>query len=465
MMTLQNQKEMTKTNKRAGMIVAVLMLFVLPTRAQQPTTKQGYSLQQAIAYALQNNTEVLNAELENKISQKQVNEILADGLPQVTAMLDLVKNHNIQTAFVPANAFDPNGDPNEVASLAFGVNYSGIASLRAEQMIFNGSYFVGLRAARTYTELARKAHIKTRIDVIEAVTKAYYTVLINKEMAELVNKNFSRLDSLLTDTQIMQANGFAEQLDVDRITVEYNNAKVEKDHVDKMVAVSETLFKYQAGFPLDAQIELTDEIDNISLNKHIEKTEAFNYDNRIEFSSLRTQQSLNDLDLLNVKSQYLPRINLYATYGANTGTQQFGQLFDFGEKPWHRLGVIGLGLNWQLFDGLRKNAQAQQRKFKAQQLENDISTAMASIELEIEQSINAYNKSIDNMEAQKKNMNLANNIYRTTEIKYKEGVGSNSEVLDADASLKQAQTNYYNALYDALVSQVELQKALGKLEP
>ncbi|MEQ6119565.1 TolC family protein [Reichenbachiella sp. MALMAid0571] len=454
---------MLKTQKPICLLLLFLSLVVIKASAQQPTNPQQYSLQEAIDYAIKNNTEILNADLENKISQKQINEILADGLPQVFANLDLVNNHNIQTAFVPANAFDPSGDPNEVGALAFGVNYTGLASLRVEQMIFDGSFFVGLQAARIYTELSRKAHIKTTIDVVEAVTKAYYTVLINREMAELVTKNYTRLDSLLTDTKIMYQNGFVEQIDVDRIKVEHNNVKVEKDHLDKMLRISESLFKFQAGFDLNAQIELTDKIDNVVLDKHVEKVDNFNYENRIEYSSLQTQKTLNNLDLKNTKSQYIPKVNLYATYGANTGTQKFGGLFDLNEHPWHRLGVIGVGMNWQIFDGMRKSAQAQQKKYKAEQIENDISSAMVGIDLEIEQSISDYNKSIDNMNAQKENMELARNIYETTEIKYKEGVGSNSEVLDADASLKQSQTNYYNAFFEALVSRVELQKALGEL--
>lgn len=454
---------MTKSKKPVVGLLLLLFFTTMQSHARQPGAKERFSLDQAIDYALKNNTEVLNADLENKISQKQVNEIMADGLPQVSAMLDLVNNHNIQSAFVPANAFDPSGDENEVAALAFGVNYSGLASLRVEQMLFNGSYFVGLKAARTFTELSKKAHIKTQIDVIEAVSKAYYTVLINREVAELVNKNFSRLDSLLSDTRIMHQNGFAEKIDVDRIQVEYNNAKVEKDHLDKMLHLSESLFKYQAGLPLSTEVELTDNIDDISLDKHIESVNEFNYDNRVEFSSLQTQKALNELDLENTRSQFMPKVNLYATYGANTGTQKFGGLFDLNDRPWHRLGVIGIGMNWQIFDGMRKSSVAQQRRYKASQIENDISTAMATIELEIEQGISNYNKNIDRMNAQKENMALADNIYNTAEIKYKEGVGSNSEVLDADASLKQAQTNYYNALYDALVSRVELQKALGEL--
>lgn len=455
---------MRKTQNPIGLLLLLLSLVVMEAAAQQQTINaQGYSLQEAIDYALKNNTEILNADLENKISQKQINEILADGLPQVYANIDLVNNHNIQTAFVPANAFDPNGDPNEVGALAFGVNYTGLASLRLEQMIFDGSFFVGLQAARIYTELSRKAHIKTTIDVVEAVTKAYYTVLINREMAEMVTKNFTRLDSLLSDTKMMYQNGFVEQIDVDRIKVEHNNVKVEKDHLEKMLHLSESLFKFQVGFDLKEQVELTDKIDNVVLEKYLEKADAFNYENRIEYSSLQTQQALNNLDLKNTKSQYIPKVNLYATYGANTGTQKFGGLFDLNENPWHRLGVIGVGMNWQIFDGMRKSAQTQQKKFKAQQIENDISSAIVGIDLEIEQGITDYNKSIDNMNAQKENMELAQNIYRTTELKYKEGVGSNSEVLDADASLKQSQTNYYNAFFEALVSRVELLKALGEL--
>jgi len=449
---------MFKTLKVSIGSLALSCSMIFSTYAQ---SNQQFSLGQAIEFALKNNTEIQNAELENKISKSKVNEFLADGLPQVNASLDMGRNLEIQRAFVPENAFNPLGDPNAVTALGFGVPNLSIANIRFEQMLFDGSFFVGLRAARTYTELSRKQHVKSKIDVIEAVSKAYYGVLINYKMSDLVTKNYDRLKELLDDTMLLNENGFAEKIDVDRVKVQCNNAKVEFDHFQKLLGYSEMLLKYQMGLDLDVPITLTDNIESIDLTYQLERPANFNYDNRIEYSSLMTQQELNQIDLSNTKAQFYPKLNLYANCGGNIGTLHTGDMFAVGD--WYSYSTIGINAKWNLFDGFRKKHQSQQKKYLATQIENNIDTAKGAIELEIEQSVNGYNKNIDNMNSQKENLELAKGVYETTKIKYTEGVGSNSEVLDADAALKQAQTNYYNALYEVLVSKVELQKSLGEL--
>lgn len=449
---------MFKTLKASVGTLALIISLIFNAYTQ---SNQQFSLGQAIEYALKNNTQILNAALENKISKSKVNEFLADGLPQVNVSLDMGRNLEIQRAFVPENAFNPLGDPNAVTALGFGVPNLSVANIRFEQMLFDGSFFVGLRAARTYTEISRKQHVKSKIDVIEAVSKAYYSVLINYKMSDLVTKNYDRLKELLDDTKLLNENGFAEKIDVDRVKVQFNNAKVEYDHFQKLLGYSEMLLKYQMGLELDVPIALTDNIESVDLEYQLERPANFNYDNRIEYSSLMTQQELNQIDLSNTKAQFYPKLNLYANYGGNIGTLHTADMFAVGD--WYSYSTIGINAKWNVFDGLRKKNQSQQKKYLATQIENDIDTAKGAIELEIEQSVNGYNKNIDNMNSQKENMELAKGVYETTEIKYKEGIGSNSEVLDADAALKQAQTNYYNALYEVLVSKVELQKSLGEL--
>ncbi|MFY0654070.1 MAG: TolC family protein [Cyclobacteriaceae bacterium] len=448
---------MNKTQKFVAAMVP--LLFLVATTA---IGRQAFSLEEAVDYALEHNTTVLNAQLDNEIAKSQVGEFLATGLPQVNASLDFGRNLEVQRQFLPDQSpFNPMGDPEKVSAVGFAVPNQAFGSIRLEQMLFDGSFFIGLKAARTFTELSQKQHIKSKVDVTEAVTKAYYSVLINYKMTELIDKNYSRIDSLLNDTRLMLENGFVERIDLDRIKVQHNNAKVEYDHIRQLVKFSESLLKYQMGLPLDSEVSLTDNIESIDLDYTVEKGGNFNYANRIEYSSLQTQKVLNDIDLSNTKSQFLPKLNFYLNYGGNIGTMHTADMFQFGD--WYSFSTVGINARWSIFDGFMKKNQAQQKRYNARKLEYDIGTIEGLIDLEIEQGLNGYNKSIDNMKSQKENMELAANVYETTKIKYREGVGSNSEVLDADASLKQSQTNYYNALYDALVAKVELQKAMGEL--
>lgn len=453
---------MNKLNYCIKGLICALLIFPFKMLAQD--SSNSFSLEKAIEYALAHNQQIQTASLEKEIANRKVGEVLADGLPQVNADLDLGYNYQIPQVFLPANTFDPNGDPNETIAQEFGTDYNGSLGIRLEQMIFNGSYFIGLQAARTFTELSRKDHIKSKIDVAEAVSKAYYSVLISREVRSLVTKNYNRIESLLKDTESLYDGGFAEKIDVSRIKVRFNNIKVEKDHADKSVELGIALLKFQMGLPNSTSITLTDNIS--SVNYEGVKSDAFNnfsYANRIEYSQLETQRELNQLDIKNTNVQYVPKIDLYGSWGMNSGTQDFSELIKIGGAKWVSVGVIGIKMSVPIFDGLRKSRQIQQKKLKADQIDFSFSQLKNSIDVELKQATINYNKNRDNMLAQQENMNLAQEIYNVSQIKYKEGVGSNSEVLDADADLKQSQTNYYNALYEALIAKIDMQKALGTL--
>ena len=192
-------------------ILFIWAVLFLPGQTEaQDAQPSAMSLQEAVDYGLVHNQYILNAKLDMVSAQAVTKEYIAAGLPQITASIDIADNFELPTSFLPAEFFG--GAPGDPATpVQFGTKYSGNASISATQMVFDGVFFVGLEAARTFQELSTKEHIKTKIDVVEAVTKAYYNVLVNKLTLELVEKNYGRLDTLLTETKAMYESGFAER--------------------------------------------------------------------------------------------------------------------------------------------------------------------------------------------------------------------------------------------------------------
>jgi len=444
--------------KRVYVLVIVSFVNVLVMAQEAPVSM---TLEECIQYALTNNQNVKNADMSLDISRYRVGEFISEGLPQVSASADLGYNFKVPTSFIPAEFFG--GEPGTFAPVQFSPAYLGSAGIDLNQMVFDGSYFVGLRASKTYTELARKDKIKTEIDVIEAVSKAYYLAMVNLEGIELINKTYARLDSLLRETEALHEAGFAEQIDVSRIKVEFNNAKVTRDNSERVLQLSYALLKFQMGMDVSTPIELMDKIEDVSLEVLEENYGSdFQYQNRIEFSTLETNLALVNLDIKNTQVRYLPTIDLYGRYGASTGAGSFEDMTDFGNN-WFGLGIVGLRFNVPIFDGLMKSRQIQQKRLQAKQIINSQDLLKKNIDVEIQQARTMLQQNVDRIIAQRENMELAEHVYNVAKIKYEQGVGSNIEVIDADASFTQAQTNYYNALYDALVAKVDLEKAYGKL--
>lgn len=446
-------------------LIPMLVLWVLFsfTSYAQQTESRTFTLQEAIDFALENNINLKNSKESLVGAEARVKEIVGMGMPQLNASGTIIDNYIIPTSFIPAIIFDPNAKPGDLVGVKFGTQYVGNAAINLQQMIFNGSYIVGLKASKTYTELSRKDLIKTQTDVVEAIKKAYYAVLVSSERTELVSKNFQRLDSLLKQTRALYENGFAEKIDVNRVQVQYNNIANLRNNAAIGLEVSYNILKFQMGLPISEQISLTDQLETLQfqvLDNDFKKD--FQYSNRIEYNLLQVNKSLVELDIKNTKSQYLPSLNLFGSYGASYGTAAFENMIQFGAN-WRTLGTLGVSASMPIFDGLQKSRIIQQKKTKFNQIENSLVLVKNQIDLQQDQASKTFESYLNTLRAQRENMALSKEVYDVTVIKYEQGVGSNLEVINADADYKEAQTNYYAALYDALIASVELEKAYGKL--
>ncbi|MEO1052537.1 MAG: TolC family protein, partial [Bacteroidota bacterium] len=406
------------------------------------TVSNSFSLQQCVDYAMENNPNVIIATYEKDIADTQIKETLSQGLPQANVDLGINYNFEPQKSLIDISTFDPSVPEGTEQEVSFQQQYDGNLNFNVRQLIFDGSFFVGLQAANTFKELSTKDHIKTKIDVVEAVSKAYYTALVTEEQYNLLEVNFARLDSLLSETQAMFDQGFVEKIDVSRLKVQHNNLKVQLKNTKELAKVSYDLLKFQMGMPIATEIELTDDLEEVSLD--ILDEQGFDYGSRIEYSQLQTNLALINLDIKNNRVQYLP--NLYANfnYGYNTQAAESNQWFQ--TNRWLSYGFVGLSLNVPVFDGFLKRSRIQRNKIQLSQTEQSFKLLENTIDLEIKQSKINMSTALDNMEAQRTNKELAEEIYNVTRLKYQEGIGSNFEVVEADEDFKAAQTNYYNAL-------------------
>lgn len=439
-------------------ILFIASALLLPEQIRAQENQHAMSLQEAVDYGLVHNQNVLNAQLDMVSAEALVKENIATGLPQINGNIDIADNFELPTSFLPAEIVG--GPPGESVPVQFGTRYSGNATLSATQMIFDGVFFVGLEAAKTFQELSAKDHIKSKIDVVEAVTKAYYNVLVNKLTLELVEKNYGRLDTLLNETKAMYESGFAERIDVSRVQVQFNNIKVNKNNSAKMLAISESILKFQMGMTVGSQITLTDEL-SLEMFSDAEETD-FSYDQRVEYSILQTRERLAMLDIKRTKVDYLPKLDLYSNIGAVAGTGSGASLFNLGNE-WFWYGVVGIKMSIPIFDGLQKHRLVQQKQAKLDKVYNSYELIKNSIDLEIQRTRVTYTNSVDFMNVQLENVKISEEVYNVTKTKYQQGVGSNIEVINADADYKEAQTNFFTALYSALISKVDYDKALGKL--
>lgn len=476
---------------RYFLLLVLLSVQASTLLAQAPANGGKFSLDQCVDYALENNNDVKNARVDERIAGARVKETRGIGLPQVDASVSVLHNQKLPKFFgtytEPSEggfSFFPEIPGAEPGDVVAGKNFfqlpsSGDAKLAITQILFNSSYLVGLQAANAYRDLAVKNSNVSREQTIQNVSKAFYMVLINNERVNLFDANITRVDSLLRTTQALFENGFAESIDVDRIKVTLNNLKVEQSKFMRLKEISLELLKFQMNYPIESPIEIVGNLSDIKVDASVLNEYSLNwdYEARSDYQLLLANRKMQSLNLKNKYAEGLPSLVAFANLGYQTQSNNIGGIFKTntnisdnsdqingaGPDKWYSYSNFGVSLNVPLFSGLQRNYRVQQAKLELQKTENNFSQLKSGIDLEIKQVAAAYLNAVETVEAQQQNSDLAANVARVTKIKFEQGVGSNLEVVEAESALREAQVNYFNALYDAIVAKIDLDKAYGKL--
>ncbi|WP_276361857.1 TolC family protein [Daejeonella sp. H1SJ63] len=425
-------------------------------KAQLTDTVAAFTLQEAIDYAQTHQSSILNAKIDEEIARNTVKKTTGIGLPQVNANINFQDFIKVPTNLLPGEFFDK---PGEMIPVRFGVKYQSSAGVELSQLLFDGTYLVGLQASKTYKELSTKSLQRSRIETAVAVTKAYYSVLVSNEQLNLLDANIERLKKSLKDTEALFKNGFVEKIDLDRLTVLNNNLETERGNVIRLLDLNLHLLKFQMGMNINSTLTLKDSISNLNVEESVALNDTAAYKSRIEYSLLETQKKLNELDLKRYKSQYLPSIGAFGSTTRSLQSNTFNELFDRSFP----MTVIGFRVSVPIISGGIRNYQVRNAKLEIQKTENNLVNLRNGINLEVEQAKTVYRNGFKSLENQKRNMTLAQEVLRVTKVKYEQGVGSSIEVTTAETSLKESQNNYINALYELLINKVNLDKALGKI--
>ncbi|MFM9839562.1 MAG: TolC family protein [Cyclobacteriaceae bacterium] len=445
-----------------------------------------FTLEQCIEYALKNSINVQNSFIDEQIASSKVKETIGIGLPQINGSVNALTNPTLPRFFskyAVAQGFNPTLNipgiqPTDVVAgqQFFQLPNSLNASVSVSQLIFNGSYLVGLKASSAYKDLAVKTTTQTKEQTIEQITKAFYGALINKERMNLFESNIARVDSLLRNTKALNSNGFAEGIDVDRIQVSLNNLTTEKAKFERLQTLSVELLKFQMNYPMNQPLTVGGKISDLSTELPLDEyLKDLDFKRRPDYQVMEANRKLQGLNIRNKYAGALPVLSANANLGYSKQAASIGNLFTSGPAfdeingtgpdKLYPFSSIGVTLSVPIFSGLQHSYQLQQEKLKMQKIENGFKTMESSIDLQVKQSVISYQNSVQSLESQKMNMKLAERVARITKIKYEQGVGSNIEVVEAESSLKESQINYYNALYDAMVAKTDVEKAFGKLIP
>lgn len=454
-------------------VLACWGIFWVPLGAQEGPLFR-FSLKESVDYALEHNTGLKNVALAKEITRQQNRQILARGLPKLQASAGYDYNIAVRNLFLPnfisPIVYDildeeslvdfPKGRDFGTSNAQFGTKYGASAGFELNQMVLDFNYFLGLKAMRMLEELAKKDFIQSERDLIQNVQKAYYMVLVAEKQHQLVVQHKERLQTLLEETDLRYQNGFAEKVELDRLQVRFNLLEVEQQRSQAQQNLSRQLLNIQMGLPVAHLTELSDTLQVEDFSVLLVTAAEPNPIDRIEYQRLSLTERLSALRIKREQARRWPSLHLRATAGYNSGNDGLNELVS---NQWFPYSVLSFTLNVPIFEGFAKVASVQEKKTELLQVRNSKITLERNLQQEHLAAYTDLSTRVASLQAQEKNRDLARSVYEISKEKYAQGLGSNLEVLNAATTLKEVETQYYNALYEALVSKINLQKAQGTL--
>ena len=442
--------------KKAIIYLLFLFPFLYTQSFAQPANT--FTAKEAVDYAIKNSVQVKNALVDIEIQRQTNKEITAAAYPQINGNLSVNDFLNIPTSLIPAEFFG--GAPGTYAPVKFGTKYNASFGAEVQQILFDGQVFVGLMARKTVIESAIKIKEITAEQIKVNVMKIYYQLVVGTKQIGSIDANIARFDKLLHDTREIYKNGFAEKLDVDKVEVQLNNLQTEKLKVENQIAAGYEGLKFLMGMPQQNSLILTDTISEEELKSNI-LDQSYNYNNRKEFQLLDIATKLGEFNIRRYRLSKIPTLSATGSFNKNAQRTSFD--FFKGGGQWFTTSFISMRVNIPIFDGGARNARIAKAKLELEKTKNNVEQFKLSIDNDVAQSRLKMKTALLTMDSQKKNIELAEQVYKTTKLKYEQGLGSNQEIYNAQTELKVAQNNYYSSLYDAINAKIDYMKAAGIL--
>ena len=460
-------------------LIIIISLF-LGFSGYAQKTKMMLSLDEAIQIALKNSYNT-KASKNNVLSAKEtVWETTATGLPQINATINYQNFIKQPVSLLPAAAFDntssvvetvedyfgiqANRDPaapEGFIPVVFGTQQNINASVTLTQLLFDGSYLVGLQASRAYLKISEQANEKTELLTREAVINAYGTVLVTEKSVDILKGNLKILEKNLNDAKKIYENGFNEQEDVEQLEITYGTLKNQLSNMERMKEITYQMLNLSLGTSIDTSLTLTDSLDSLA-ETHINLeliSQSFNLSNHIDLKIAENDRESKRLMMQLEKSKALPSLSAFVNYGK----QAFSDTFTFfrGNQQWFDSSLMGVSLNVPIFSSLGRKAKTAQARIALETADVRLEEIKQRLSLLAKKAKNEYQLSIENYTTAKRNVELSERIEKKQRIKFFEGISSSFDLLQAQNQLYTQQQNYVQSMLEVIAKKAALETALN----
>jgi len=435
-----------------------LTLLNVVTYAQE--LPESLSLEEAIAHGLAHNRSIINANREIQKAKKEKWKTIATGLPQISSEVNYQNFLEMPVSLVPAEFFG--GNKGEFSELIFGTEQNMIGSLKMEQLIFDGSFLVGLQATKVYLAISENLFEKTNLEVKKLITNLYSNVLLASYNIRFLEKNKASLEDNFQEIHQLFRNGFEEEESVEQIQLSLAQINSGLKYAQNLVKIQQDMLKFVIGYPMETPVKLTDEIDDIfNENLYFEPlTDPNNIENNIDIRIAINNVKSESLKLKLEKSKALPKVYAFVNQTYTGNSNEF--TFTDSDQKWYRSSLLGLNVKIPIFSSLGRSANTQKAKISLDQAKTLLEETQSKIRIDANAALNEYQLAIDNYYIEKENLRLAERIEQKNQTKFFEGIIQSFELRMVQLQLYSAQSNFVSAIQKVITNKIELETLLNQ---
>ena len=439
-----------------NILQSITLLTLIGLASETIAQSQQLSLIQAQDFALKNAFQVKSAQYDKTSADYTSDELLGIGLPQLNGSVQYQNFINLPTSIIPGDFF---GAPGQDVKVQFGVPHQMTVGLNASQLLFDGTWLVGLQASKAYAELQRKNIQKSEVEIRAKTADAYSAVLTTQANLVVLRDLLTSMQSLLNDTEAMQREGFSEQQDVDQLMLSVNELMIQISYTEQYVKITKDLLKFTIGMPLSTEVELTDTWESLTETAG-DDVLSFNPSTNIDVQLAENGLLMQQLNVKSKKAALMP--NLAAFY--NLQTQGLRDEFDYFDTslPWFPIQLWGIQLNVPILSGGSKSKTIKKTEVEVQRMTDMVSMTKEAVQLEYNTATTELSFSKKRMTQAKANLELAKSILQKEETKYREGLSNSFNITQRNQQVIDAQRAYITAAIAYMNAQTKLNKVLNK---
>ena len=423
------------------------------------TLPDSVSLEEALAFGEQNNRTIQNANLEVQKAYKDKWSTIAIGLPQISANANYQNFIELPTSLIPAQFFG--GNEGDFAEVQFGTPQTMDAGVTVQQLIFDGSYLVGLEASRVFLTISENSLEKTLLEIRKNIVNTYSSVLLARENIQFLENNHKNLKNTLEELNQLFRNGFEEEESVEQLRLTLSGVETQLRYAKNLERITLNMLKLLIGFPTQSPLLLSDTLEKLtdaslfSLQISKDISLSNNVDIKMAENNLLSETLLYKYE----RSKSLPRLSAFlnGNYTGNSETFSFTQ----SNQKWFGAALFGINLQVPIFSSLQRSANSQKAKIAVSQAEKSLTETQERITIEVQAAENEYQLAVENYFTSKENLALAKRIEEKNQTKYFEGVASSFELREAQLQLYSAQNNYIKAIQNVIQKKLALETLLN----